>query len=108
MPTFIKMRKLAWTIGLIGFAWIGMSQADAAIRALIRFPTIHGHVIVFEAGGNLWRISTHGGVAERLTADSGYDSHPLFSPNGRWIAFSGWYEGSTDVYLMPAMGGYAK
>lgn len=108
MASPIKLWKGTWIVGLLGLACAGISQTDAAMRALIRFPTIHNHEIVFEAGGNLWRIRTQGGTAIRLTADSGYDSHPLLSPNGRWIAFSGWYEGSTDLYLMPAKGGYAK
>ncbi len=88
-------------------AWLSL-PAFGAIRALIRFPTLHNQSIVFEAAGNLWEVNLHGGTAIRLTADSGYDSHPLFSPNGRWIAFTGWYEGSADVYLIPARGGYAR
>lgn len=101
------LHQFTWILGFVGLAAVTLSPAHATLRALIRFPTIHGHTIVFEAAGNLWRTTTNGGVAERLTADTGYDSHPLFSPNGRWIAFSGWYEGNTDVYLMPARGGYA-
>ncbi len=82
--------------------------AAGALRALIRFPTIHNQTIVFEAAGNLWQVRLQGGTAIRLTADTGYDSHPLFSPNGRWIAFTGEYAGSADVYRIPAGGGYAR
>lgn len=82
--------------------------APTTTRALIRYPTVHGSTIVFEAGGALWKVSTQGGVAVRLTADSGYDSHPVISPNGQWIAFTGWYRGNTDVYVMPVNGGAVR
>jgi hypothetical protein len=33
---------------------------------------------------------------------------PRFSPDGRWIAFTGEYQGNRDVYVIPASGGPAK
>ena len=80
----------------------------AGEQSLVRFPTIHNDRIVFESGGNLWRVNTAGGEAVRLTADPGYDRMPRFSPDGKWIAFTGQYAGQNDVYVMPANGGAAK
>jgi len=82
--------------------------AGSAQQALVRFPTIHGNHVVFEAGGDLWQVDTSGGEARRLTADPGYDQMPRFSPNGKWLAFTGEYAGQTDVYVMPAGGGAVK
>ena len=79
--------------------------ADGPVRVLIRYPTLHGSTVVFEAGGNLWKINWHGGVATQLTSDSGFDFSPHFSADGRWVAFTGWYQGNTDVYVIPAAGG---
>ena len=79
--------------------------APGPLQALIRFPSIHGRTVVFEAGGAVWKDSVHGGEAVRLSADSGYDSHPLISPNGKWVAFTGWYRGNTDVYVVSIDGG---
>lgn len=81
------------------------TSAAGPVQALIRYPTIHGNTVVFEAGGALWRVGVQGGEATRLTSDSGYDSHPVFSPDGRWVAFTGWYRGNTDVYVISAAGG---
>ncbi|MGA7966221.1 MAG: S41 family peptidase [Gammaproteobacteria bacterium] len=81
---------------------------SAPQSALVRFPTLHDSTVVFEAGGNLWKIGIDGGAATRLTADPGYDQMPRFSPNGQWIAFTGEYAGQTDVYVMPASGGDVK
>lgn len=76
--------------------------------ALMRFPTLHGDAVVFEAYGNLWQVSRAGGTARRLTTDPGYDLMPRYSPDGKWIAFTGQYQGNTDVYVIPSGGGTAK
>ncbi len=100
----------AWFFGLVfaaavfcfaGGAWAGQG-------VLTRYPTLHGNTIVFEAGGNLWRVDRQGGEAQRLTTDGGFDIMPRFSPDGKLIAFTGQYDGNTDVYVMPAKGGVAK
>lgn len=80
-------------------------SAPGPVQALIRYPSLHGDTVVFEAGGSVWKVSAQGGEAVRLTADSGYDSHPLISPDGHWVAFTGWYRGNTDVYVVSIDGG---
>ena len=75
---------------------------------LMRFPALHGDSVVFEAHGNLWEVNRTGGTAHRLTTDPGYDVMPRYSPDGQWIAFTGQYQGNTDVYVIPAAGGDAK
>ncbi len=90
----------------------GAHAADTAAASdettLARYPTLHGNRIVFEAHGNLWAIARAGGTAARLTAEAGTDLMPRFSPDGRWIAFTGDYQGNRDVYVMPADGGAAR
>ncbi|NNM62469.1 MAG: hypothetical protein HKM03_09890 [Steroidobacteraceae bacterium] len=97
---------LAGSFPLLALA--ATAPVSGPTQALIRYPTIHGNTVVFEAAGALWRVGEQGGEARRLTSDSGYDSHPAFSPDGRWIAFTGWYRGNTDVYVIPAAGGPVK
>jgi tricorn protease len=82
--------------------------ADPAGRTLMRYPTLSGNTIVFVAHDNLWSVPRTGGTASRLTADEGRDVMPRFSPDGRWIAFTGEYQGNPDVYVMPAGGGVTK
>ncbi|MGH8146245.1 MAG: S41 family peptidase [Rhodanobacteraceae bacterium] len=79
-----------------------------ASNTLMRYPTLHGNSVVFEAHGNLWEVNRAGGTAWRLTSDPGFDIMPRFSPDGKWIAFTGQYRGNTDVYVIPAAGGKAK
>jgi tricorn protease len=100
--------SLAVSVAAAGFAQ-GYAQAQpASDRTFMRFPTLHGNTIVFEAHGNLWEVSRNGGVARRLTADPGYDEMPRFSPDGKWIAFTASYQGNQDVYVIPAGGGVAQ
>ncbi len=80
-------------------------ENGASANLLCRFPTLHGNQIVFEAAGNLWTVSRDGGVASRLTTDNGIDLIPRFSPDGKTIAFTGTYDGNSDVYTIPAEGG---
>ncbi len=83
-------------------------EVPGPVQALIRYPSIHGDAVVFEAGGAVWKVGVEGGEAVRLTTDSGYDSHPAVSPNGKWVAFTGWYRGNTDVYVVSIDGGPVK
>jgi tricorn protease len=72
---------------------------------LLRFPDVHGDTIAFSHAGDLWTVPASGGTARRLTTGDGLELFPRFSPDGRWIAFTGQYDGTTDVYVMPAAGG---
>jgi tricorn protease len=93
-------------LGMLSAGWMGTAQAHD--WTFMRFPTVHGGRIVFEAHGNLWQVSRWGGAASRLTAEPGYDLMPRFSPDGNWIAFTGSYQGNQDVYVMPSAGGAAR
>jgi tricorn protease len=75
---------------------------------LLRFPDIHVDTVVFCYGGDLWKAPATGGTAVRLTAHSGQELFPKFSPNGKWIAFTGQYDGDEQVYVIPAEGGIPK
>jgi tricorn protease len=75
---------------------------------LLRFPAISATQIVFTYAGDLYTVPTTGGVARKLTNDTGFEMFARFSPDGKWIAFTGQYDGNTEVYLMPAEGGIPK
>ena len=72
---------------------------------LLRFPDIQGDRIAFVYGGDLWMAPDQGGRAVRLTAHPGLELFPKYSPDGRWIAFTGQYDGDEQVYVIPAEGG---
>lgn len=72
---------------------------------LMRFPATNGQQIVFTYAGDLYTVDVNGGLARKITADPGYEMFARFSPDGKQIAFTGQYDGNTEVYLMPAAGG---
>jgi len=75
---------------------------------LLRFPDVSKDKIAFSYGGDLWLVSREGGTAQRITSHPGQELFAKFSPDGRWIAFTGQYDGNYNVYLMPAEGGDPK
>ena len=75
---------------------------------LLRFPDVNGDTVVFSHGGDLWTVSAAGGTARRITSGEGLELFPRFSPDGKWIAFTGQYDGTFDVYVMPASGGQPR
>ena len=85
-----------------------LPAAATAQTKLLRFPNIHGDKVVFTYGGDLWTAPTTGGTATRLTAHPGMEVFAKFSPDGKWIAFTGQYDGDEQVYVMPAGGGEPK
>lgn len=61
--------------------------------------------VVFSSEGDLWCVPSSGGNAYRLTGMNGNESSPSFSPDGKWIAFTGTQDGNANVYIMPSEGG---
>ena len=72
---------------------------------LLRFPTVHGEQVVFSYAGDLYKVNRSGGVARKLTSDIGYEMFPKFSPDGKTIAFTGQFDGNTEVYTISSFGG---
>jgi len=80
----------------------------AAATKLLRFPDVWHDRIVFSYAGDLWTVGTRGGTATRLTSNPGLELFGKFSPDGRYIAFTGQYGGDEQVYVIPSSGGSPK
>lgn len=76
----------------------------------LRYPAISpdGNAIAFCYKGDIYRVDAKGGAAALLTTSEAQDVMPVWSPDGKWIAFASDRNGNFDVYLMPATGGTAK
>src|ERR1700686_2420140 len=78
---------------LAAAALIWSSASHAAATKLLRFPNVWHDRIVFSYAGDLWTVGTQGGTAARLTSNPGLELFGKFSPDGRYIAFTGQYGG---------------
>jgi tricorn protease len=84
------------------------AYAEAGGTRLLRTPTVSATQIAFAYAQNIWTVPRAGGMARRITTFQGQTSNPHFSPDGKWIAFSGEYAGNLDVYVVAAEGGEPK
>ncbi|MEA2239438.1 MAG: tricorn protease [Thermoanaerobaculia bacterium] len=75
---------------------------------LLSDPAVSADRIAFGYANDLWVANLDGSGVRRLTSHPGIESGPRFSPDGKWIAFTGRYEGNTDVYVVPSEGGVPK
>ncbi|HEY4148926.1 MAG TPA: hypothetical protein VGM41_08355, partial [Chitinophagaceae bacterium] len=100
--------KFLFTIAAVAIA-AGVS-AQTSSTYFLSNPCLSpdGQTVVFSFEGDLWKSDTKGGQAVRLTAMEGYETSPRFSPDGKWIAFTGRQSGNADVFVMPAAGGDIK
>ena len=83
-------------------------QVPPGPTRLLRFADISKDKVAFAYAGDLWISSRDGGAARRLTSHLGDELYPKFSPDGKWIAFTGEYDGNPDVYVISAEGGQPK
>ena len=77
-------------------------------KGYYRFPAIHGNDVIFTAEGDLWRFNLITNESKRLTTNNGVESYASISPDGKWVAFVGQYEGPSEVYVIPIDGGRPK
>src|SRR5262245_51728787 len=107
-PKEAFMLKRVKFLALLVVASVVIPAAAEDEARLLRFPAIHGNQIAFTYAGDLYIVPAEGGVARKLTSHEGFEMFPRFSPDGKWLAFTGQYDGNTEVYLMPAEGGIPK
>ena len=101
------MRKLACV--LVAALWAASAFAvNIADTRLLTDPAISRDHIAFAYANDLWVANLDGSNVRRLTSHPGIEAGPRFSPDGSMIAFTGRYEGNTDVYVVPTAGGVPK
>jgi tricorn protease len=91
----------------LGFAVDGRAADDAGTR-LLRQPAVSKDHLAFVYGGDIWVSDRDGGHPTRITTHPAPEFAPHFSPDGKWIAYSGTYDGNTDVYVVPTEGGQPR
>src|SRR5688500_14241367 len=99
------IRRVALVVIIVTVACLGLltlsNRVEAQNRAggqtrLLHTPTVSSTQSGFAYANNIWVVPRSGGSARRLTSFQRQTLNPHFSPDGRWIAFSGEYAGNFD------------
>ncbi|MFD2202234.1 S41 family peptidase [Shivajiella indica] len=101
------MRIIYAALVYLGLTFTSFAQSNPL---WLRYPAISpdGKEIVFGYKGDLFKVKTEGGTAFPLTLHEAHDFMPVWSPDGKQIAFSSDRYGNFDVYVIPSNGGEAK
>jgi len=104
----MRLDRFSVRLAVLAAALVAAAATAGAQTKLLRFPDIRGDKVAFCYAGDIWVASADSGKATRLTAHPGLELFPKFSPDGRWIAFTGQYDGDEQVYVIPAAGGVPR
>ncbi len=98
-------------LGLAAGAFLALGPISVQAQPetkLLRNPAVSEQHIAFMYAGDIWLANRDGSQPTRLTVHPGFEQDPYFSPDGKWIAFTGNYDGNTDVYIVSVSGGDPK
>lgn len=104
----MKKNMLLFVLAALFFSVVHLSATEKLIGA--RHPAIspNGKTIAFSYMGDIWIVPSTGGRAIQLTNHKAYDGKPIWSPDGKWIAFTSDRTDNEDIFLIPADGGIPR
>ncbi|MDR2642003.1 MAG: PDZ domain-containing protein [Planctomycetaceae bacterium] len=115
IPIFVTLILMLPTIPFSSAIEIPTDTSpNTTCTKLLRFPDIHYETAVFCYSGDIWKTTISYQNPEtpitaiRLTAHEGQEVFPKISPDGKWIAFTGQYDGDEQVYVIPSAGGIPR
>lgn len=102
------MKRLAFSASLTVLASLSLMASETPLWLRHQRISPDGKTIAFCYQGDIYTVPTTGGKATRITSHEAYDHAPVWSLDGRQLAFASDREGSDDVYIVSAEGGVAK
>ena len=93
---------------ILAVLWAAAASAENV--SWLRYPSISpdGKSIAFSYKGDLYVVDSQGGEARQLTMNPSYDYSPVWSPDGKWIAFASDRYGNFDIFRISVKGGECK
>src|SRR3989440_2000283 len=95
--------RLTFILPLVAvLATVALAQGASEVRAYFTEPAISpdGSEIAFVSGGDIWTVAATGGDAHLLVSHPATESRPLYSPDGRRLAFGSTRTGNGDIYVL--------
>ncbi|GAA0340760.1 S41 family peptidase [Bowmanella denitrificans] len=100
----MKKTTLALLLGSLS-PLIASTALAASGSKMLQSPTLSKEHIAFVYAGDIYRADRDGQGVTRLTSHAADEDHPHFSPDGKWLAYTGAYDNNQDVYIIPTQGG---
>ena len=105
MKTYLQIPLVVLLAVCLG----SISEAvDTTDTLMLTSPAVSATHIAFQYDGDLWTALRDGTNVRRVTSYAGDEINPIFSPDGKLLAFSGQYDGNLDVYVVPVEGGVPR
>jgi tricorn protease len=92
-------------MGVVRAQLLSPPEERPAIGARLPALSPDGKTLAFVYRGDIWVGDAGGGRAVRLTDHVEYEGTPIFSPDGKWIAFGSMRNGNADIFVVPSVGG---
>ncbi len=100
------MRTISTMLLILALA-PGLGAQTEGTRMLAQ-PAVSAAHVAFVYAGDVWTARLDGTDVRRITTADGDETNPVFSGDGRWLAFAGNYDGNPDVYVVPTAGGEVR
>ncbi len=101
----MKTLKYLFVVPAIFFSFLMTVAQNPGESRMMTDPSVSSSHIVFVYANDLWVADLDGANVTRITSNEGAEFSPNFSPDGKTIAFTGQYDGNTDVFTIPVEGG---
>ena len=99
------MKKTLITLTIAALAATTVQAADSPLWLRNARISPNGQEIAFTYKGDIYKVPVTGGQAVQLTTQSSYETAPVWSPDGKQLAFASDRRGNFDVFVMPSTGG---
>ena len=101
------MKKKLLAVAAIALSLNGYAADDSA---WMRYPALSpdGSLIAFSFKGDIYTVPANGGRALQITTHPSHDTRPVWSPDGKTLAFASDRMGSMDIYVVDKEGGTPK
>ena len=96
------MKKL-----LLSIIFFSITILFAQTPQWLRYPSISpdGHTIAFSYQSNIYTVNSSGGQAKPLVINDSHDYMPVWSKDGKHLAFASNRHGNFDIFIIPSSGG---
>ncbi len=111
MKIWRTVRRLPAAALFMALAVVGLAHAQSIVpKPALAAPALSpdGSEIAFASGGDIWTVPATGGVARLLITDPATEDRPVYSPDGKQLAFTSTRNGAPNIYILTLASGAVR